>query len=141
MEHNAGRAVLYDDSGEQGQAYTRVVAALADWPGPRPYLVIDDHFCSGEGNPYWDSDDVTVQLELSAADTVVLARLLGTEVDRLPESVTALLSTVASDGRDAVNQMIRFCDEHGLPWRTVSANPRDELGGGLRQHTSNPPPG
>lgn len=121
---------MYDRASEHpGGVGTTVSVMLSRWPDPRPALVVDDHYCSGRGNPYWDSDDLTSQLELSPGATVALAAALGVDTPDLLSAVAALL---AGDGSHAIDRVQRLCDEHGVGYGTRAGSAWEEFAGEMQ---------
>jgi hypothetical protein len=129
--------VLYDSGDGKGSANTQVIARLSAWPDPRPHLMIGDYYCTGDDNPHWYTDDVSTELRLTVSDTLALATLLHVDVSGLPDAVAKI---VGSEPKRAVGRVIEFCDEHGLPWRTLSGSAREEMGDKMHEQTSNPAP-
>ena len=133
MSEGADHVVLYDDTASSDNgAGTTVTAILTRWPDPRPQLKIDDHYCAGCDNPYWDSDDMTSQLLLSAEATTGLAAALGAELDGLLEAVSAHL---AGHGKDAVGRLADYCNAHRIICTRFSGTALDELGHTMHRRT------
>jgi len=133
----ANRVVVYDDNDKTGRAYTRVTVSLVPGPDRRPCLLVDDFYYAGADNPYWDLDNCVSQLELSASGTAAVARWLETDVAHLLESVASLVSPL---GQNAINQLVEFCDAHGVPWRQRSGNALEDMSGTMEEWTSDPAP-
>lgn len=130
LSGSSEQVVVYDSASEHpGGVGTTVSVLLRRWPDPRPALVIEDHYCSGRGNPYWDSDDLTSQLELSPGATVALAAALGVDAPGLPSAVAAL---VAGDGSHAIDRVQRLCDEHGVGYVKRAGSAWEELAGEMQ---------
>jgi len=134
MSVSEERIVLYDDTADSPNGNGTTVAAILDCsPDGAAKLIIDDHYCSGHNNPYWDSDDMTHQLSLPAKSTVALANALGTDLDGL---LAAVSSRFGGDGKNAVQGLMRFCDAHMITWESATGNARDELGNTMATQTS-----
>ena len=137
MTDENDRLVLFDNTAETANREgTTVTAILAGWPDPRVSLIIDDHYCAGYGNPYWDDDDMTTQLVLSVKATEALARSLQVSLDGLLGAVQTL---VAVDPSNAVVLLRSYCVQHNIPWYSRSGTAMDELSDTMSERGSAPP--
>ena len=132
MTNTPERIVLYDSTVDgANHERTKVAGMLVRWPDPRPRLIVDDHYCSGDDNPYWQSDDSTMTLELSPEGTLALAEVLGVGVDGL---LDAIKSQIADRYRDPMDWLEKTCNKHGIEFVTSAGDVHDELTGTMKKH-------
>ncbi|MCL1837968.1 MAG: HD domain-containing protein [Propionibacteriaceae bacterium] len=105
---------------------TKITASLRRWPDPRPQLLIDIHYCSGHGNIYWEDDDYTNQVLLSADGTAVVAGGLGGEADHV---IDAILAYHVDYPGKALAKIRQICETNHLAYDTTSGDAREEIAG------------